>query len=300
MSTSYDQYIRFFAGQRLYFLGSIFAFLLWLALTLLHLALEPHSATVLHMVADFLVLQAVAWLLSSWVVRQTQRCAGRIAVENARLYRRSEKLYRRSEKLAVLQERERFGRELHDGVIQSIYAVGLTVEDCQQRIESEPQLVHARLGQIMAGLNSVIMDIRSYILDLRPRTEQPERIGARLAQLTDAMFSESNIEVRLETDPLDPGLLSSAQAMETLRIAQEALLNVQRHALATEIVVRLHFVDGMVHLQIEDNGVGFMPEAVVLSGGLHNMQERAQLLEGQLKIQSVGGQGTCVHLCFAP
>ena len=458
MPTPYDQYIRLFDGRRLYLWGFIFACLLWLLLTLLHLVLEQRPMTLFHLVAELLVLQAGAWLLLIWLARRTRHHEGRIAHQIAQLdalhaaalavtselelntvlqnvidlsrellkadygalsvldengrvqefvtsgitqalrakigaypvhmgllgvalhtnsalrvadlaedgrsvgvpphhpamhsllavpvtskgctigtlfladkttFDRNGKpdtthfseedeeillkfatqsaiaienarLYRKSEKLAVLQERDRFGRELHDGVIQSIYAVGLMLEDCQQRIESEPQLVYARLGQIMANLNSVIMDIRSYILDLRPRTEQPQGIGARLAELIDAMFEESAIKLRLETDPLDPGLLSSAQAMETLRIAQEALLNAQRHALSTEIVVRLHFVDGMVDLQIEDNGVGFMPDTIVLSGGLHNMQERAQLLEGQLKIQSVGGQGTCVHLCFAP
>lgn len=289
MSTSYDQYNRFFAGQRLHFFGFMVAGLLWLVLTLLHILLEPQATTELHVVTDFSVLQVSAWLLSVWLTRYIQRHEAE-----------KDLLHRQTEKLAVLQERDRFGRELHDGVIQSIYAVGLMLEDCQQRLEREPQLVYARLGQIMTNLNSVIMDIRSYILDLHPSLEQQESIDARLADLIDEMFGESELKPRLETDPVFPGLLSSAQGMEILRVAQEALLNAQRHALATEIVVRFYLLDGQVNLKVEDNGVGFMPDAVVLSGGLHNMQERARLLEGQLDIRSVEGQGTCVHLCFAP
>ncbi|MBX3000726.1 MAG: sensor histidine kinase [Caldilineaceae bacterium] len=289
MLTPYDQYIRFFTGRRLYLFGFVFAGLLWLVLTLLHLLVEPHSTTALHMVMDLLALQVSVGLLSTWLGHYIRRHEDEIA-----------HLDHQAEKLAVLQERERFGRELHDGVIQSIYAVGLVLEDCQQRINSEPQLVYARLGQVMTNLNNVIMDIRSYILDLHPAPERQIGISDRLADLVDEMFAESELKPHLETDPLTPDLLSSAQTMEILRIAQEALLNAQRHALATDIVVRLHLADGQVHLQIVDNGVGFTPNAILLSGGLHNMQERAKLLAGQLEIQSVEGQGTCVHLCFAP
>lgn len=289
MSTSYDQYTKLFWGPRLYLFGCLFAGLIWLVLTSLHVILDPDSTTVLHMALDLLVLEVSIWLLSTWLVRYMHRHEDDL-----------NHLDRQTRRLAILQERERFGRELHDGVIQSIYAVGLMLEDCQQRIDSEPQLVYTRLGQIMTNLNNVIMDIRSYILDLRPSTGRQESISAKLADLVEEMFGESELKPRLETDPIFPGLLSSAQAMEILRIAQEALLNAQRHALATEIVVRLHLIDDQIHLQIEDNGVGFMPNAVVISGGLHNMQERTRLLEGQLDIHSVEGQGTCVHLCFAP
>ncbi|MEZ4832236.1 MAG: GAF domain-containing protein [Caldilineaceae bacterium] len=188
-----------------------------------------------------------------------------IAIENARLYRQAEQL-------AILQERERFGRDLHDGVIQSIYAVGLMLEDSQQRIESEPQLVYQRLTQTLTNLNKVIMDIRSYILDLQP--SRTKDVGQRLRDLVARMSAEDDTHTRLLIEPIDPGLLSSAQAMEVMRVAQEALVNAQRHALADEIVVRLYFSGGLVHLEVEDNGVGFTPDEWALSGGLHNMKER--------------------------
>ncbi|MEP7199916.1 MAG: GAF domain-containing protein, partial [Chloroflexota bacterium] len=88
-----------------------------------------------------------------------------IAIENAQLYRRTQQL-------AVLQERERFGMDLHDGIIQSVYAIGLMLEDAQHRVAAEPQEAAQRITQVIPLLNDVIRDIRNYILDLRPQRFQ--------------------------------------------------------------------------------------------------------------------------------
>ena len=85
-----------------------------------------------------------------------------IAIENARLYRQVQQL-------AILEERQRFGMDLHDGVIQSIYAVGLMLEDIQRRIHTEPDVAKEGIFNSIKSLNTAMSDIRNYILDLRPQ-----------------------------------------------------------------------------------------------------------------------------------
>jgi signal transduction histidine kinase len=212
-----------------------------------------------------------------------------IAIENARLYRQIEQL-------AILQERERFSRNLHDGIIQSIYAIGLMLEDGQQRIETEPQIVHERIGRVIHDLNNVILDIRSYILDLSPQRFQDHDLRAGIEALVHDLRVDSFLDVGLEMAPIEPGTLSAGQTAEILHIAQEALANVQRHALATQVHVSLQCTGGQLLLTIEDNGTGFDPQSVTTTGGLHNMQERARVLNGQLQIDSAEGGSTCIRL----
>lgn len=212
-----------------------------------------------------------------------------IAIENARLYRQQEALI-------VLQERERIGRDLHDGTIQSIYAVGLMLEDAQHRVETEPQTVRDRIAQSIHNLNDVILDIRNYILDLQPQRVQHHDLQAGLEALVHDLRVDSFINVDVSVEAPEAGRLSAAQTAEVLHIAQEALANVQRHALATQVNVSLQCKNDKLLLTIEDNGTGFDPDAIVSMGGLHNMKERAQVLNGQLEINSVAGAGSRLRL----
>lgn len=212
-----------------------------------------------------------------------------IAIENARLYHQSEQL-------AILQERERFGRDLHDGIIQSIYAIGLMLEDAKHRIEMDPDTARDRIVQALQDLNDVILDMRSYILDLRPQRFQTHDLGTGIEALVRDLRIDSFLDVGLEMDPIEPGALSSGKTAEILHVAQEALANVHRHALATQAHVSLQRKGDQLLLTIEDNGIGFDPDAVSSAGGLHNMQERARVLNGRLQIDSAEGRGTRVCL----
>ncbi len=214
-----------------------------------------------------------------------------IAIKNAQLYRQSQQL-------TLLQERERFGMDLHDGVIQSIYAVGLMLEDIQFRLEAEPEAVKGGIAQAIEGLNDVIRDIRSYILNLRPHRFQGRDLAGGLQELARELRSQSflHVEVSIETEDLLE--LSPEHTVKILHIAQEALTNVRKHARANRVDIHLARPDGNLSLAIADNGQGFDPDLVVdgRGNGLQNMRERAQVLGGEISFRSRSGGGTRVEL----
>jgi signal transduction histidine kinase len=212
-----------------------------------------------------------------------------VAVETSRLYERVESLAR-------LEERERIGMDLHDGVIQSIYAVALNLEDCLERLEESPREVKARLNKAMDDLNKVITEIRSYIFDLRPQVSQASDLPRALSDLVQDLRVNTLIEADLHIEGDPDGLLSQEQAEALFHIAQEALSNVSRHAKATAVRVGLTTGGGKVRLEVADNGVGFDPEQVRSADkhGLRNMRERARSLGAQLSIESADGRGTRV------
>ena len=216
-----------------------------------------------------------------------------IAVENARLYEQVQSL-------AVLEERERIGMDLHDGVIQSIYAVGLNLEECSEDVFNQPHNVRTRLEKAINNLNQVIKDIRGYIFDLRPRALESANLTEALSALVRELRVNSLIDVNLVVDgDRDPGSrLREEEVTSLFHIAQEALANVQKHARASAVEARLTMRNGFLRLAISDNGVGFAPGRGTDSSrrGLRNMADRAQGLGGRFSIQSAPGQGTSVEV----
>lgn len=210
-----------------------------------------------------------------------------IAIENAQLYRQTQQL-------AVLQERERFGMDLHDGIIQSIYAIGLTLEDAQFNLPSESQQANERIGRAIHGLNDVIRDIRNYILDLRPQRFQGRNLKDGLEELVRDLRANSFLNVHLHADDSESLNLSPEQTVEVLHIAQEALSNVRKHARATRVDMRVGRADGQLALTIADDGVGLNSQAVAEAKGygLRNMRERAHALGGDARIERREEGGT--------
>jgi len=125
-----------------------------------------------------------------------------IVIENARLYRQTRRL-------AVLQERERFGMDLHDGVIQSIYAVGLMLEDIRTRVNTEPEKSRQSISTAVVSLNNAISDLRNYILNLRPHHFQGRNLIEGVEELARALRANTFMNVHVEMDDLDASLLSS-------------------------------------------------------------------------------------------
>lgn len=211
-----------------------------------------------------------------------------VAIEIARLHHQSQQL-------AIMQERERFGMNLHDGVIQSIYALGLILDDAQHHVEDEPLIAVQRINLTIDGLNQVIRDIRSYIQDLRPQRFEGRDLQQGLEELADYFSSTTSLSVRLKVDAPAAAAATAEQTAELLHVAQEALTNTQKHAKAETAEIRLSRIGSRLVLAIEDNGRGFdvFRAANQSSGnGLRNMQERARSLRGEMEIQSMGGGGT--------
>jgi len=216
-----------------------------------------------------------------------------IAIKNAQLYRQSQEL-------ALLQERERFGMDLHDGVIQSIYAIGLMLEDAQYQNQKEggSEGVRTNIARSIDGLNDVIRDIRTYILDLRPQRFQGRFLPEGLAELVREVRAHSFLDVDLQIGPWDWPQLSSEYTVEILHIAREALTNIRKHSRASQVVISLTRQPKSLELKITDNGIGFDAEQAMLGtgNGLHNMQERAQLLNGNIIFVQRADKGTSVEL----
>ena len=212
-----------------------------------------------------------------------------VVVENARLYRQARRL-------AVLEERERIGMDLHDGIIQSIYAVGLILEYIRLMVTEDPEQAGQRLEQAIQSLNTVIGDIRSYILDLQPSRIQIDDLSRALDRLANEFEANTLVEVELEVEPEALELLDRRIATGLFHIAQEALANTAKHAYATHVSLKLVKTGSNISLRVIDNGRGFdiEKEPGALGHGLSNMAERARQVGGQLEIESGIGEGTTV------
>ena len=210
-----------------------------------------------------------------------------IAIENANLYKQVQRL-------AVLEERERIAMDLHDGIIQSIYAVGLTLEYVGLLFDEQPQDARKRLQDAIGGLNDVIRDIRNYILDLRPQRFQNKSLSTGLTDLVRAFKANTFINVEVQTNERADSDLTADQSAGLFHIVQEALANIAKHARARSVTINLRRDGQQVVLSVADDGRGFdMPTVKQYSGhGLQNMQERARALGADFEATSAVGQGT--------
>lgn len=216
------------------------------------------------------------------------------AIENARLYEQIQQL-------RVLQERERIGMDLHDGVIQSIYAVGLNLELVQALLaEGDNASATERVTSAISSLNATMRDIRAYILGLRPLRFDKEDLIISLKRLITEFKVNTLINVEFSADELAEQHLTADRRLALCHIAQEALSNTARHGRATHVDVQLTANEGAVVLVLMDNGHGFdLASAPRRPGhGLVNMRERAHTWGGEIAIQSSIGAGTLVRVSF--
>ena len=209
-----------------------------------------------------------------------------IAIENARLHEAVGRL-------AVIEERDRIGKDLHDGIIQSMYGVSLSLEDMPELMAEDPDEARARVDRAIDALHDTIRDLRGFIFGLRPELVDRTDLVGLLVALTEQLHQNSLVEVSLDL----PERLDEPPAhvrAELLQIAREALSNVARHARATEAAVRLSSTDTDLLLEIRDNGRGFDPATTPREGhfGLANMRDRAVGLGGTMLVESAAGGGT--------
>jgi signal transduction histidine kinase len=213
-----------------------------------------------------------------------------VAVENARLYEQAQQL-------AVMKERNRLARDLHDSVTQALYGVTLYSEAAaRQLLSGERDMAIEHMGEIRNTAQESLREMRLLIFELRLPMLQEEGLAAALHARLEAVEGRVGLETefRAETD----GRLSPEIEEGLYRIAQEALNNALRHARARSVAVHLHQTNGTVTLKIEDDGIGFDPVAARELGGfgLRGMSERAARLGGELAIQSNPGQGTTIRV----
>jgi signal transduction histidine kinase len=212
-----------------------------------------------------------------------------LALENARLHHDARRL-------AILEERNRIGMDLHDGIIQSVYGVGLALENATLALDEDPARAKSLVKDSIKGLNQAIRDIRAYILDLRPRQLGNEGLLAGLKRLATEYRANTFSEIEL-TGP-DSGLEQIAQvsSLALFHICQEALGNAAKHAGARHVAVRLWLTDERALIEIQDDGKGFPVEtsSASIGHGLSNMHTRARAVGGDVEITSSPGEGTTV------
>jgi signal transduction histidine kinase len=193
----------------------------------------------------------------------------------------------------ALEEREQFARDLHDGLIQSIYAIGLSLAECRRLIAKDAQQAVKQLGDAIADLNTVIRDARNFIEGLEPEIVNGKEFEPALASLVHTMEGAHTLEFRLQVDQTAADRLTPPQATHLLYIAKEAMSNSLRHSHARNVVVSLRLESGYVRLAVEDDGTGFDPGGTAEQGhGLRNIQARAQALNARCEVSSLPGQGT--------
>jgi PAS domain S-box-containing protein len=192
-----------------------------------------------------------------------------------------------------LEERVQLGRDLHDGIIQSIYAIGLGLQECRNLMKQDPALAEARLGRAVADLNTVIRDVRHFIVGLEPEALKGPGFQTALQSLVSTLSTGQSARFLFDIDAQAADLLNARQAAHLLQIAREAMSNSLRHAQAKTTHVSLKRKNGGLRLEVSDDGIGFEQQKRPGRGhGLRNIAARATELLARSEITSAPGEGT--------
>ena len=220
-----------------------------------------------------------------------------IAIQNARLHQEVQKL-------AIVDERLRISRDLHDGIIQGIYAVSLSLEDVLDTIASDPAEATARVDRAIDRLHTTIADIRQFIVGLGADAETG--LTGVLESMVAELLAGTSVDISLDLSGVGElhGRLHPEAGHELIQIAREAVSNIARHSGARTASVSLRVEGDEVILRVEDDGVGFDTERRLGGGhfGLANLRDRAAGVAGSLTIGSEPSRGThiIVRLPLAP
>ncbi len=196
---------------------------------------------------------------------------------------------------ALVADRERISRDLHDGIIQSIYAAGLMLESVYTTILADPEKAQAQLRRVMDNLNETIQDVRRYIFDLRGGASDVS-LEQGIQRLLRDFHINTLLDTRLEVENKPQHTLNIERRRHVFQIVREALTNTARHARAQRAEVRLIYQDEYVELIITDDGVGMESLQIGKGHGLRNIRERVRLLDGTLRIESAPGEGVRLHI----
>ncbi|HWN96256.1 MAG TPA: sensor histidine kinase [Methylomirabilota bacterium] len=257
--------------------------------------LQPPAAspwkwvTILGAVAAFLALAGAA-LYAVLTIRH-HRVVARMSVQqnnSEQRFAEMERQLRRSH-----HDRERIAQELHDNIIQSIYSVGLGIDEAIRLAQKSPERVGERLNVAVQSLNALIRDVRSFLVGLEPKGLKGHELKAALKSVLLTSGEDQQARFSIEIDANAARDLNSIQATEVFSIAKEAMSNSMRHAHAPLTKVSLVPYGRGVRLEVADDGDGFDPtQANGDSLGLRNLRNRARNIGAHLEIVSAPGEGT--------
>jgi signal transduction histidine kinase len=223
-----------------------------------------------------------------------------VALQNASLY---QTLREERDKIIDKEEeaRHKLARDLHDGPTQDVAAIAMRLNFARLLVERDPNRARAELARLEDLAHRTVREIRSMLFTLRPVILETEGLVAALNQYAETLRENDNLPVEVDAERYDDCLDMESQGV-VFAIIEEAINNAKKHAEASRIWVRLAVEGDLFVAQVIDNGKGFDVEAVERnygsrgSLGLINYRERAELLDGNVKIESVIGQGTRITL----
>ena len=202
-----------------------------------------------------------------------------------------------TERRLAAEEREQFSQDLHDNILQSLYAVGMQLEASKLTFGKAPRKSRAYTTQAIDHLNRLVGEVRQFIALLRQETSVSLDFAQALRQLASSFSPAGETAPELEIKDAVIGLVTSEQGEQLLNIAREALSNSMRHAQATRRWIRLSRAPGAIRMQICDDGIGFDPKAKRKPGhGLTNMAARAKRIHARFSLDSKPRQGTCITI----
>jgi signal transduction histidine kinase len=209
-----------------------------------------------------------------------------VAIENARLHEQVGRL-------AIVEERQRISQDLHDSIIQSLYAISLSLEDLPDIITEDPGEGAARADRAIDGIHATIRDIRNFIMGLQPELLADASLRDGLETLAAEFRANTLIDLEFNMAADLPDLPADHEA-HILSITREALSNVAKHSKATRATIDLIASQGTLVLTVGDNGSGFDVGAArtLRQRGLGNLRARAEQLGGRLILASEEGAGT--------
>lgn len=198
---------------------------------------------------------------------------------------------------AVLEAREHMAQDLHDGVIQSAFALKLNLERCQRLIPQNPTEAIAGIRDVLIQLKFLIQDLRRHIQGLEPPGINGQQLRQEIHTLVHTVGTAKNLHFHVQVDHGAANLLTPDEATHFLYVVRESVSNIVQHSRATSGTVSLSFLNEALRLEVTDDGLGFDPEKTREGGhGLHNMAARAKRLGAHYQVWSKPHQGT--HIIF--
>lgn len=200
----------------------------------------------------------------------------------------------------LLEDRTRIGRDLHDCVLQSLYAIGLNIETAQRTRNDQTAEAKEADGRMIRQINQLIHEVRGMIRELESGSVQEFDLSSELSALCTTYEQTGRLQVKLDLQRSAIDVLTKEEEREILNIAREALSNCARHANASRAVVSIRMREARIRVSVHDDGIGFSTAVGRSRGyGLANMEARAKRLGGALRIQSKTGEGTQVIAEFS-
>jgi signal transduction histidine kinase len=215
-----------------------------------------------------------------------------VAIENARLYAEMTHAQQELRRLEVLEERERIAKELHDGVIQALFAVGMGLQGAAASALDQDLTTH--LENAVEDIDRTIRDLRNYIFGLRPGILVDRQLDQAIRELCREFEEKSGVVTVTDVEESVAAQLASVAA-DIIQLIREALSNVGRHADAATCRVSLRAdPGGEAILEVDDDGNGFDPSTPRTGMGLDNMRSRAEAMGGRCTISSTASAGTTI------